>query len=275
MKNGFVFVAVLLSAAVAQAGQEPKVTTFEMRSRVPLESKTVRDAPYSADVVTDHTQTLADGNRIVEHSTAHVYRDKDGRVRREEDHGSGSLSVSIVDPVAGVSYSLDSDKHIAWKTPTPNIMMDLNEKVLAEVRARKLEDAQPRLREVSPLPNTITVDVSGGRIEMRRSSGGVEQHSEEQLPGRNIEGVSAVGHRTTTTIPAGAIGNDLPIVITSEEWTSPDLQALVLTERKDPRNGDSTYRLLNISRSEPDASLFQVPPDYTIKETGIRRLEMR
>jgi hypothetical protein len=274
MKNEFVFVVVLLSAAVAHAGQEPKVT-FEMRSRVPLESKAVKDAPYSADVVTDHTQTLADGNRIVEHSTARVFRDKDGRVRREEDHGSGGLSVSIVDPVAGVSYSLDPDQRIAWKTPTPDIMMRLNEKVLAEVQARKVPDGQPRLPEVSLLPNTITVDVSAGRVEMRRSSGGAEQRSDEQLPGRNIEGVSAVGHRTTTTIPAGAIGNDLPIVVTSEEWTSPDLQALVLTERKDPRNGDSTYRLLNISRSEPDASLFQVPPDYTIKETGIRRLDMR
>jgi hypothetical protein len=77
----------------------------------------------------------------------------------------------------------------------------------------------------------------------------------------------------TTTIAAGAVGNDLPIVVTSEEWTSPDLQVLVLTERKDPRNGDSSYRLLNISRSEPDPSLFQVPSDYTIKETGIRRME--
>ena len=63
------------------------------------------------------------------------------------------------------------------------------------------------------------------------------------------------------------------ITITSEEWTSPELQLLVLTERKDPRNGDSTYRLTDIVRTEPSASLFQVPSDYTIRETGIKKFE--
>jgi hypothetical protein len=98
-----------------------------------------------------------------------------------------------------------------------------------------------------------------------------ELHATETLAGRIIEGVRADGTRTTTTIAAGAIGNDLPIVITSEEWKSPDLQVLVLTQHSDPRSGESTYRLVNIVRAEPDASLFQVPPDYTLRDTGIRR----
>ena len=98
-----------------------------------------------------------------------------------------------------------------------------------------------------------------------------EQHTTETLAARTIEGVRAEGKRTTTTIPADAIGNDLPIVITSEEWTSPDLQLLVLTRHNDPRSGESTYRLVSIVRAEPDASLFQVPSDYTVKGTGIRQ----
>jgi hypothetical protein len=93
------------------------------------------------------------------------------------------------------------------------------------------------------------------------------------LAPRTLEGVRVEG-RATTTIAAGAIGNELPIVAVSEEWTSPDLQVLVLTQRKDPRNGDSSYRLVNVVRREPDPSLFQVPADYTVKETGIRRLEL-
>ena len=100
-----------------------------------------------------------------------------------------------------------------------------------------------------------------------------ELHSEEVLGARSIEGVQAVGHRRTTTIPAGAIGNDLPITIVSEEWVSPDLNLLVMTHRVDPRSGESSYRLVNIHREEPDPSLFQVPPDYPVRETGIRRLE--
>jgi hypothetical protein len=55
--------------------------------------------------------------------------------------------------------------------------------------------------------------------------------------------------------------------VTSEEWTSPELKTLVLSEHSDPRSGTSTYKLVNVRRSEPSASLFQVPADYTI-QTG-------
>ena len=80
--------------------------------------------------------------------------------------------------------------------------------------------------------------------------------------------VSAQGTRTTRTIPAGAIGNEKPIVITVERWYSPDLQMNVMIKRSDPRTGENVFQLTNIMRSEPDASLFQVPPDYTVKEAG-------
>ena len=93
----------------------------------------------------------------------------------------------------------------------------------------------------------------------------------EQLPARDIEGVRAVGTRRTTTIAAGAIGNELPIEIVSEEWTSLDLKVLVMTERRDPRLGTSTYRLVNIIRAEPDHDLFEVPSDYTLAPSGITR----
>ena len=87
----------------------------------------------------------------------------------------------------------------------------------------------------------------------------------------HIEGVRAEGTRRTTTIAAGAIGNELPIEIVSEEWTSPDLNVLVMTERRDPRLGTSTYRLENIIRVEPDRYLFEVPSDYTLAPAGISR----
>jgi hypothetical protein len=267
MKKPTVVLAAMLVAASAYAGQEQRsISTFVATTRVALESKDVKGAPYSAETVSDHVQLLADGNRIVEHSTGRVYRDKDGRVRREEDRASGGVSVSIVDPVAGVSYSLDPQSRVAWKTPTPTILMKV-----AEAKAQL--DTKVRRIQENGGAEAITVEVSGGRVDVRRRGGPAEQRTEEQLAARTMEGVLAQGHRTTTTIPVGAIGNELPIVVTSEEWTSPDLQVLVLTERKDPRNGDSTYRLLNINRAEPDPSLFQVPSDYTMKETGIRRLD--
>ena len=62
------------------------------------------------------------------------------------------------------------------------------------------------------------------------------------------------------TIPAGQIGNERPIEIVTETWFSPELHTMVLRKHSDPRLGDSTYRLTDIKRNEPDAALFQPPP---------------
>ncbi len=97
------------------------------------------------------------------------------------------------------------------------------------------------------------------------------QTTREELGQQTIEGVTATGTRTTTEIPAGAIGNEQPIKIVSEQWFSPDLQVLVLTKHTDPRVGETVYRLVGIVRAEPSRSLFELPPDYTLKESVIRR----
>jgi hypothetical protein len=88
----------------------------------------------------------------------------------------------------------------------------------------------------------------------------------EQLGQQVIEGVMAEGTRTTTIIPARAIGNEQPITIVAEQWFSPDLQVLVATKHSDPRSGETVYRLVNILRGEQDRALFEVPADYTFKE---------
>jgi hypothetical protein len=88
----------------------------------------------------------------------------------------------------------------------------------------------------------------------------------EQLGKQMIEGVEAEGTRSTQIIPAGAMGNERPIEVTHESWYSPELQMHVLTKMSDPRSGETTQRLINLSRSEPDPSLFQLPSEYTIRE---------
>jgi hypothetical protein len=79
-----------------------------------------------------------------------------------------------------------------------------------------------------------------------------------------MEGVLVNGVRTTRTIPTGEIGNDRPIRIVTEVWTSPDLKTIVYSKRSDPRMGEQTFKLTNLVRSEPDASLFTVPADFKI-----------
>jgi hypothetical protein len=95
--------------------------------------------------------------------------------------------------------------------------------------------------------------------------------TQENLGQQDVEGVSATGTRTITTFPTGAIGNLQPLKVVSEQWFSPDLQVLVMTKHIDPRSGETTYRLQNIVRAEPDRSLFSVPADYSLKPSDIRQ----
>jgi hypothetical protein len=92
-----------------------------------------------------------------------------------------------------------------------------------------------------------------------------------------MEGITVEGTRITRTIPAGAIGNELPIEIVTERWFSSGLQANVMVKRTDPRIGTSVYQLTNITRSDPAAPFFQVPADYSVQEgkPGSFRIERR
>jgi hypothetical protein len=81
-----------------------------------------------------------------------------------------------------------------------------------------------------------------------------------------MEGVFVTGVRTTRTIPAGQIGNEKPISIVTEVWTSPDLKTIVYSKRSDPRTGEQIFQLTNITRNEPDASLFAVPAGFKLVE---------
>ena len=85
------------------------------------------------------------------------------------------------------------------------------------------------------------------------------QATTEDLGSQTMEGVIVNGVRTTRTIPAGQIGNDKPISIVTEVWTSPDLKTIVYSKRSDPRMGEQTFQLTNIVRAEPDPALFTVP----------------
>jgi len=264
---GLVFAIVLCAMTAAVSAQERKaVTIFEGKAAitVPIEGQIVKGAPFSAEVQTERVQTLADGNRIVQRSSSRVFRDGEGRMRREEDRTSGGPTVSITDPVARTSYTLDLQNHVAWQTPAVAIFLKT---ALQDIQALALVTHLPPgaagKGEMIQTHESYSFKYEGGG--RGRGTAGVGDEKTEQLPERTIEGVRATGVRRTTTIRAGAIGNELPIEIVSEEWRSPDLKILLLTEHRDPRTGITTYRVFNIVRAEPDASLFVVPSDYKLQ----------
>jgi hypothetical protein len=303
--------AVLLVSTTAFAQDEAaRKAAVEVAARVPFE-KSMKGAPYSAETVIESSQTLVDGNRINRKTTGRVYRDGEGRTRREDDREFSALgpngpvagrmtSISIVDPVAGFSYSLDPENKIAWRTPVgaaANIvgkveaaaveerrkqeaekMASLSDEDKAKLKAKIVEEAAQAGAEREKMAMPAVAGGAGGRGVMIARGGtpaGGGAVTAGPLEHKVIEGIAVDGRKTTTTIPAGTIGNEQPIVITSEEWRSPDLNVLVMTKHADPRTGESTYRLQNIVRAEPDRSLFMVPADYQVKDTNIRRMEAR
>jgi hypothetical protein len=90
--------------------------------------------------------------------------------------------------------------------------------------------------------------------------------SETSLGDDTLLGVPATGSRTTLVFPVGSVGNDQPITVIREYWESKDLRIMLLTKVDDPRSGESTVRVTQLDRTEPDATLFQVPADFTIVE---------
>ena len=222
-------------------------------------------APYSAEQVTEHVQTLSDGSHITQQpQTTKFYRDSQGRTRTERSAplppgflGKGvdaPVFIEISDPVSGVRYTFDSKGHTAHKSAIHPVM--------PPPPAASANSATPASRAVRILP--AIVPAPSGAVQQDPSTR--PQFSHESLGAQTIEGVLAEGIRTTAVYPVGAVGNDRQLVTTTEVWTSPELKTVVLSKTTDPRSGDSTMRLTNISRAEPDASLFQPPPDYEIAE---------
>ncbi|MDQ6664940.1 MAG: hypothetical protein M3Z23_11155 [Acidobacteriota bacterium] len=224
----------------------------------------VKGAPYSADETSETTQTLADGNRIIRKSTSKIYRDKHGRARTETSFAEVSKTILINDTVAGVMYRLEPDSQVAVKMPALNLQ-DQMKKQMVEKRLAEAKASGGNLRIMKALPDAQTSDetVTIQKLTAESKASGART---EPLGKQTIEGVEAEGTRTTTTIPAGHIGNEQPIEIVSERWFSPALQTFVLTSRKDPMAGETIYKLSNITRADPDPSLFQVPAGYTVRD---------
>jgi hypothetical protein len=229
-------VAGLITASVFAQPPGPRIGRGDfslVRAEFGGSNKVVQGAPYSAQSVTQFTQTLPNGDHIQRTTNASIARDSQGRTRTERSFAAigplsaekgGTRTVIIFDPVASKSYVLDAGSHTARSMPVP------------------AERANARQFRNSASAKT------------------------EDLGTQAIQGVSAQGKRITRAIPAGKEGNEKEIDIVIETWYSPDLQVVVMSKTSDPRFGDSLYQLNAITRTEPDPALFAVPSDYTVKE---------
>jgi hypothetical protein len=276
--------------------------------------KTVKNAPYSAEMVNERVQVLADGNQIVHKTTTMSYRDSAGRTRHEIRNSEGELaSIAIQDPVENVTWMLrPKDKtavklrpfefgnaafsaHLAAEghaaaeagraaalagraageaararieqmrkdgtMPTVERRVTANGEEIVIKRIQKVnEDGKnPEVRHETRIDLSPLADAFGDKKWSANTT-------QKDLGTRDFGGVKAQGRLRSYEIPANAIGNRNPILVSDEQWFAPDLQVTVYTKHNDPRSGEVTYRLDNIKRDEPQAALFTVPSDYTVKD---------
>jgi hypothetical protein len=214
--------------------------------------KIVKGAPFSATATSETTSTLQDGSVLHRTFQVSMYRDSQGRSRHEATFtGFGPLTASggskkmvmISDPVAGVHFMLDDAQKVAHKSAMHTRNGNAATADSAPQFAGKMQ----------------------GREQQEEAAGLLKK---ESLGTQTINGVVAEGTRTTRTIPAGQIGNEKPLQVVSERWYSADLQIVLKSTRTDPRFGTTTYTVTNLQRTEPAATLFAVPADYTVQAGG-------
>jgi hypothetical protein len=313
-----------MAKAKAELDAEAHTGMVHVKMVGAVKGMTVFGAPYSGEEVSETNQTLTDGTRIHRETRTTVYRDSQGRTRRESPD-----NITITDPAASVTYFLDPKTMTGQKltmvggnytfiksgsfggtlsAPGPStftmtsgagparIILNgepLDEKAVAEAMAKAKASGTTQTityerREV------ITAVGSGTGVSSSSSSGGgsgsghgigvgaeagmlgaamsspvkiaLKRTPGESLGKQMMEGVNAAGTRYVSTIEVGAIGNDRPIQISDESWYSADLQMVIMSKHGDPRTGDESFRVTNISRGEPAAYLFQLPVGYQISE---------
>jgi membrane-associated protease RseP (regulator of RpoE activity) len=370
MKLAVTLVAIFATAAAAQQTAQPAAPNVIFRSAVM--GPTVKGAPYSATETIESTQTLADGTHIDHTTQTMVYRDSEGRMRRETPD-----SIDILDPVANTSYLLDPKSQTARQMPlglptggpvvsaeggttgpvtrfvyrgadppdpplagngsigvqyspsdsdkarailkasgltegvyvsgtvpgspaakagiqkgdivtvvngravrngdeltaavsgasvgsamSVNVVRDGKLQTFEMVVAdrAKVYPAAVQVAGLMPVPSNVTI-LAPGTMPMLYTQ---LEGQTESLGHQTIQGVDTEGTRITSTIAAGAIGNDRPIQIITERWYSSDLHTNVKMMHSDPRSGQETFQLTGISRAEPAPYLFQVPAGYQV-----------
>ena len=266
--------------------------------RIPRQA--VKNAPYSAEAVSERVQVLADGNQIAKKHSTMSYRDSQGRTRQEIRGEDGDMRTILIqdgsttlvlhpESKTGTRLSPEINKR-AWE-----LAAGARERARAQVErlrregkagergegevVRRFERVEPGSGERAEEVRVRVIKKMEGKAEQLRSlapmiarasadSQFARTATVRELGSRSFEGVKADGKMSSYEIPAGEVGNARPIVVTDETWTSPELQVTVYSKHSDPRYGDRIYRLENIRRSEPSAELFTAPADFKVRDAA-------
>lgn len=195
-------------------------------------------APFTATVTTEWKRILDDGSSVTVGNHRTIARDNSGRIFQErrnlypagDPHENELSRLEFADPRA---HTLST----CWSVAR-----------ICQISGYFANAFTPPAVPAGPL--------EGGKGFLTRLDLGHD----------SIAGVEAIGTRETTTINAGAIGNDRAINVVKEFWYSQQLEINLIEKRQDPRYGSQTFTVSQISLGEPAASLFDIPAGFRIDD---------
>ncbi|HEY3767987.1 MAG TPA: hypothetical protein VGN44_04870 [Candidatus Angelobacter sp.] len=236
-----VFCLFLCSAiSFSQTAATQQISTVSTLSSG-INLRSIPNAPFSADIVKQSTQTLPDGTQVPVETNGKMFRDSAGRTRTETElksivGSSQSLHyVTIVDPVARLNVRLNPQTKTATLFPFP-----ANSTQAAQAKLKNVMAARSAM--ASPKPALVAA---------------------KDLGASTLQGFAVTGTKRTVPAAANAPGSARARNIVVESWFSSELQIELQSKTEDPTQGVSTTKLVNIGTAEPLAAMFQVPSDYT------------
>jgi len=196
------------------------------------------DAPFTATAKTVVVRTLPDGSTVTVENARQVMRDSEGRIFQERvtfvplpNNGRREMRVharDYSDPVEHTLYHCDTGPRVC-----------------------NLYDYHGVAATDHLLPAGLQPD---GTSFLTREDLGVD----------TFEGLEVQKSRETTTVYRESVGNTHTILRTVEYWYSPALGVNVQVKRHDPREGDQTLWITNVSLTAADPDKFKIPADYRV-----------
>ena len=246
MKCVIAFAPLLLVGLLIQAQTQASSPTSKWAG--PL---VVRDAPYFADIISTYDRTTPSGESLHREMRSKIYRDTQGRTRRETEQispttGQKLVLVLINDPVSNTVTSLDP------RTMTAHI---LDGSIITP--PKQAVRSGPESPTGPPVASSVAVEPAASTAEAKA----------EELGTQVIEGLTVKGTKITTPLASAAGGNKQPRTLVTSTWVSEELHIEVLTEIDDVPENHRTIRLVNIVRTEPEAGLFEIPSGYAVVDS--------
>ncbi len=243
MKLGKTLLASLLLVTAISSAQtnDPTVPLPASILSGGINLRSAAGAAFSADVVTQSSQTMSDGATVRQEIHGKMFRDSAGRMRSETEQASPVAGVApkryvtIYDPAQQRSIVLDVGAMTARVFPLPSA---------PAVSSRQLKLAAAATR--------------------RETIGSRSLAAPEDLGAMTMEGFLVTGSRRTH---AGAVKDKSQPLVT-ESWFSTELKVELLVTTQVSSSLVRTTRLMNLVQGEPDPQLFQIPAGYSVLDNS-------